>query len=243
MSEGPKEGQEARHTPELGAGAGGDPGSWRPDAALPGRAVDDLLAGSPDVEAKDVLAVAAELVAAPRRGRGRPPGSPNRKNKDMLDYLQALGHRDPWLTLSMIQTADTMELAKAMGTPVIVEGRPVKNLDGSIVYQPADPVKVLGIQKAAAEALMSYHHAKQPQQLDLIPPGQGYQRPLMAIGELHGNVTIGSAGQVGLSIFDAPTKTVENQAVSEADRVRHDDGVSHDTAKPLETNDNPDKSS
>jgi hypothetical protein len=134
-----KQGQPERHTGAPGAGGAGDRPQLEADQALPGRDLADLLIGSPDVDAQDVLAAAAELIAAPRRGRGRPRGSPNRKNSEMIDYLAALGHRDPWLTLSLIQTADTVSLAKALGSPFLnAEGRPVKDLDGRVVYQAAE---------------------------------------------------------------------------------------------------------
>jgi hypothetical protein len=79
---------------------------------------------------------------------------------------------------------------------------------------------VLALQLRAAEALMPYHHAKQPQQLDLPMSGEGFKRPLMQIGELHGNVIVGENGQVGLSIFDQPREIVENQPLSEGESVR-----------------------
>src|SRR5690606_5892006 len=72
----------------------------------------DLLAGSPDLDAEDGLAAAAEIIAAPRRARGRPAGATNKRNAAVFDYLEALGHRDPAVTLSLIQSADIAALAK-----------------------------------------------------------------------------------------------------------------------------------
>ncbi|MER8460156.1 hypothetical protein NKH24_29510 [Mesorhizobium sp. M1300] len=69
------------------------------------------MAGLPDGEGVDALA-AAEIVASPARARGRPLGAANRKNGDLIRYLQARGHRDPMVTLSMIQSADFKELCK-----------------------------------------------------------------------------------------------------------------------------------
>lgn len=233
MAETLKEGQPERHTGAPGAGDAGDRRELEAEQALPGRDLADLLIGSPDVDAQDVLAAAAELIAAPRRGRGRPRGSPNRKNGEMIEYLAALGHRDPWLTLSMIQTADTMSLAKAMGSPVFVDGRVKLDREGNVVFDPADPVKVLALQRQAAADLLPYHHAKQPTQLDLPIGGEGFKRPLMQIGELHGNVIVGDNGQVGLSIFDQPREIVENQALSEGESVRLEGGESHDARNAL----------
>lgn len=211
---------------EIGDGAG--------DLELAGAELADLVAGSPGVAIGDVLAVAAELDQPERRGRGRPPGSPNRKNADMIAYLQARGHRDPWHTLSLIQSAGTMSLAKALGSPMFrPDGTPILERDGTPAYAPADPVKVLAIQKAAAEAILPYHHAKQPTQLGLeLPAGEGYRRPVMAIGELNvTNVMIGETA--AMSIHDAPGKIVEHQRVSEADSVRPEEGESHDAPEAL----------
>lgn len=209
------DGQMEQHTRAAGAGddqapqlGGGDPL--------------DLLAGSPDLAATDVLAVAAELVAAPRRERGRPAGALNRKNADMIAYLQALGHRDPWVTLSLIQSADTMELAGMLGSPLLNENGRAIERDGKIVMNPADPLKVLEIQRKAAEGLMNYHHSKKPQQLDLLPPGD--KRPLMVIGEM--NVAI--IGDSGFMSAGEPPRKV-NEINGEA--VREQADVSHDKAK------------
>lgn len=189
---------------ELGAGAG--------DLELAGRELADLVSGSPGVTVDQVVAIAAELDEPERRGRGRPAGSPNRKNADMIAYLAARGHRDPWHTLSLIQSAGTKSLARVLGIE--------------------DRAKVLAIQVRAAEAILPYHHAKQPAQLDLALPGQGHKRPIMAIGELNvTNVMLGDAA--AMSIHDAPGKIVEHQAVSEAAGVRPDAGESHDGPEAL----------
>jgi hypothetical protein len=184
-----------------------DPAPAEADQALPGEDPADLLAGLPDVAAEDMLSLAAELAAAPRRARGRPAGSGNRKNNDMIGYLAALGHRDPWVTLSMIQTADTVALAKAL---IMKRG------------------EVLAIQLRAAEALMPYHHAKKPQQLEL-PPGD--LRPLMVIGEM--NVSIG--GPDGFMSAGVAPPEKANEIKGDAVRIPASDP--HETAKPLKDND------
>lgn len=132
----------------------------------------DLIEGSPDLLPIGGLARAAEHHAAQRRGRGRPKGSANRRNTSLFDYLEALGHRDPAVTLSMWQTADTKALAKALGV-----GDGVKAL-----------LSVAGLQVKAAAELLPYKYAKKPQQLEL-PEGAG-QRAVMVIGELNGNVNV-----------------------------------------------------
>jgi hypothetical protein len=124
----------------------------------------DLLTGSPDLLDQDVLAAAANLIAEPRRARGRPKGAANKRNMDMVAYLAALGHRDPMVTLSMIQSADTTALAKALGSDT-AKGR----------------FAVLGIQRQAASDMLPYFYAKKPQQLELP---EGSALPVIQIGEV-----------------------------------------------------------
>lgn len=243
MPDDPKQGHEGRHTPPSSAVEADSWGDRAVDALVDGRDLDQLLAGLPQIDRADVLATAAELAEPEKRGPGRPAGSPNRKNKEMIAYLEARGLRDPWLTLALIHSASTRSLANALSAPMVTEGgKVVKDADGSVVYVGADPLKVLAIQQRAADSVMKYHHAAQPQQLDMPLGGDGYKRPFMAIGELHGNVVVAD-GSAAMSIFDPPMKTVENQPVSDEDSVRPDADVSHDVAKPLIDNDNPTQSS
>lgn len=157
-----------RGAPGISAGSAWPTGASIADSvARLARALDqeaeqlDLIAGSPDLDDYDTLSRAANKVAAGRRARGRPAGSRNRRNSDVFDYLQQLGHRDPLVTLSMIQTADPMTLAAALGSPKVVDGRIVRNDDGTVATVPADPVKVLAIIEKAAADLAQYGYAKQ----------------------------------------------------------------------------------
>ena len=188
--EGHSEARTRADPPENQPGAGASaPSSAAIEAggALPGPSVEDLLAGSPDVGAVDLLSAAAEMIAAPRRARGRPPGSGNRKNPDMIAYLAALGHRDPWVTLSMIQTADTAKLAEALRVPMQENGRVRRDpVTDAVLYNPPDLAFAISLQERAATTLMKYHHAAKPQQLEL-PEGSGSMRPVMVFGDI--NVT------------------------------------------------------
>lgn len=173
-----------------------------PAPAAPDDLGDDdasLIDGSPDLGGTDLLTLAAETVAEPRRARGRPKGSANKRNMDMVAYLAALGHRDPMVTLSMLQTADTGELARRLGTPVIDsagrpvltamldgDGKPIRDDNGELVrtllIRPEDPLKVAQMQRQAASDMLPYFYAKKPQQLEL---GDGADaRPVMVIGEM-----------------------------------------------------------
>lgn len=168
----------------------------------------DLLAGSLEIHDEDVLAAASELVAKPRRERGRPPGSANRRNTQVFDYLERLGHRDPAVTLSMIQSADTLELAAALGANS-AKGR----------------LAVLGLQRAAAAELMPYKYAKKPQQIDLPPD---VARPLMVIGEM--NVGINTQSDE-MSVADPRPKKaneINGDAVRIVDNDPHDDNQAVD---------------
>lgn len=215
----PHEGQEEAHT--LAA-----PGAEAASSALSGADPLDLLDSSPDLNASDLLALAAEPALSQRRARGRPQGALNRKNADMIAYLKALGHRDPWVTLSLIQSADTMKLAQALRTPLMKNGKQVVSKAGTPLFNMPAPMDVLAMQVRAADTLMNYHHAKKPQQLDL-PVGD--KRPLMVIGEM--NVAIGN--DLGfMSAGIAPdTKIVENQSLSYSDAVRESEPISHDQPK------------
>jgi len=207
MTKAPGEGHLEARTPPGAAPIAADRAGLEQDGALPGADPADMIAGSPDIDAPDLLAVAAELSAAPRRARGRPAGSGNRKNGDMVAYLAALGHRDPWVTLSMIQTADTGALAQALA---------MKRGDALV------------LQLRAAEALMPYHHAKKPQQLEL-PVGD--KRPLMVIGEM--NVAI-MGGDGFMSAGIAPG---EKPNEINGDIVRDGATISHETEMPSDIND------
>lgn len=184
-------------------------------AELPGADPEALLLGLPELDGGDVLAMAAELENAQRRARGRPAGATNRKSADMIAYLAARGHRDPWITLSMIQSADFTALCKMVQ---------------------ADTTKarlaVLNAQRQAAEAIMRYHHSAKPQQLDLHDAGG--KRPVMVIGEM--NVT-----QIGEQTFMSAGIPPEAEKANEinGDAVRIPDADPHEDAKSLNSRDDP----
>ncbi|YBV97539.1 hypothetical protein M1D80_11860 [Phyllobacteriaceae bacterium JZ32] len=160
----------------------------------------DLIEGSLDLDAVDPISAAANLVARPRRERGRPKGASNKRNTAVFDYLEALGHRDPAVTLSMIQSANTTALAHLMG---------------------CDPIEVLKVQVKAAADLMPFKYAKKPLDVNVNKT----ERHLFVAGNL-GNIAPPSGAPNTLSIFGG--KTIENQEVSEVETVRHETSKSHD---------------
>lgn len=207
-----QDGQREAHTRAGSA----PPATGSAEPALSGRDVETLLAGSPDVDAEDLLGAVAELSAKRRRGRGRPPGAGNKKNVDQIEYLAALGHRDPWLTLSMIQTADTAQLAEMLRTPMQEDGKPKKDGDGRQLYNPPDFAGAIALQMKAAADLMPYHHSKRPQPVEL-PDGAGL-RPVMLIGQMN----VDQMSLDGMMSADAPPqpKTIDNQDLSKTPAVR-----------------------
>lgn len=185
-----------------------------------------LIDGSPDVDAGDVLGATAELVARQRRARGRPLGSGNKRNGDMLRYLQALGHRDPLVTLSAIQTADTLQLAASLGHALRSrKGELILDQKGRPVIDGCDPLDVLKVQEAAARDLLPYVYAKRPVEVAL-PSGD--QRPVMVIGQLNvAQVT----EQLTMSAGMSPEDMQRFQRVTDGEAVRPTPDPSHDDSK------------
>ncbi|ESZ32710.1 hypothetical protein [Mesorhizobium sp. L2C066B000] len=191
-----------------------------------------LLAGLPDIDASDLLAMAAEPALTQRRARGRPEGALNRKNSDMIKYLASKGHRDPWETLSLIQSADTMRLAMFLRVPMQEGGKVKRDADDNVLYNPPNPEFVAALQERAATTLMKYHHSAKPQQLDLVLPDK---RPLMVFGNVE-SVQIVADGDGYMSAGLMPDRAEKANEIN-GDAVRHPADQSHENANPLNTND------
>lgn len=197
MSDRPQQGCSEAHTRAPGGGDRAAEAAREQAAELPGADPAELLSGLPEEEAVDVLELIAETALAPRRARGRPAGAANRKNGELIAYLAARGHRDPWVTLSLIQSADFRALCALVGA---------ENAKSKLA--------VLKIQQSAAEAIMPYHHSRKPQQLEL-PAGE--KRPVLAIGELNVNLV----SHDGFMSAGVPVPQGEqNQRVIEVEAVR-----------------------
>lgn len=203
MAKKPDPGQLDAHTPPAASADAAWNAPLEADQALAGGDPLDLLAGLSDGEGTDILAMVAETVAAPARARGRPAGSVNRKNGDLIRYLQARGHRDPMVTLSMIQSADFDQLCRMVGAT----GAKQK-------------IAVLGILRGAAADLMPYHHSKKPQQLEL-PPGD--KRPLMVIGEMNVTAIAGGEGFMSAGVMpDEKPNEINGELVRQSPKPSHD---------------------
>lgn len=209
MTDRPSDGYQAAHTP---GPAGSDQAAGEADQGAPdltGADPADLLAGLEEEQAADALELVAETALAARRGAGRPQGALNRKNNDMIAYLQAKGHRDPWVTLSLIQSADFGDLCAMVGA---VSGK--------------SKMAVLKLQVSAAESIMNYHHSKRPQQLEL-PAGD--KRPLMVIGEMN----INQVSHEGfMSAGEPPDRAEQNQRVIDGEAVREQGGTDEGDVSP-----------
>lgn len=220
MADKPEKGQLDAHTPPAASAEAAWSAPIDGDQALPGADPAALLAGSPDLDASDLLALVAEPILTQRRARGRPAGALNRKNNDMIGYLAALGHRDPWVTLSLIQSADTAKLALALRTPVIKNGKHAVSKAGTPLFNTPQFTDVLALQMRAADALMPYHHAKKPQQLELP---QGDKRPLMVIGEMNVTQIAGGEGFMSAGVMpDEKPNEINGDAVRQSPEPSHD---------------------
>lgn len=219
----PDQGHHDAHTPREASAED----AWN---ELPGADPAALLAGLPDIDATDLLAMAAEPALTQRRTRGRPEGSLNRKNSDMIRYLAAKGHRDPWETLSLIQSADTMRLAMFLRVPMQSDGVIKRDAKGDVLYNPPNPEFVAALQERAATTLMKYHHSAKPQQLEL-PAGD--KRPMMVFGNVeHMQVIADGDGFMSAGIMPGEKANEIN-----GDAVRVVGVQSHENAKPLIAND------
>jgi hypothetical protein len=227
MAKKPDQGHPDAHTRADPPAIDADPAAPGADAELPGADPADLLAGLPDASPEDLFAMAAEPALHQRRARGRPAGSLNRKNNDMIAYLQAKGHRDPWETLSLIQSADTMKLAMFLRVPMQENGVMKRDGKGNILYNPPDPQFVAALQERAATTLMKFHHSAKPQQLDLPPGGGGSNRPIMVIGDGN-NVAVLAANGFASAEFLPTDESEGNQGVIDGEAVRQTPDKSHD---------------
>jgi len=162
----------------------------------------DLLDGSPDLLDLDGIAMAANQIAAPRRERGRPKGAANKRNDAVFDYLEKMGHRNPAVTLSMIQTADTKALAKALG-----------------VDTPKGRLAVLQLQMKAAADLMPYRYAKK-----VKAEVEVRKLHMFLAGSMNDAPVLGQAK--GLSIFG--TNEINGLAVRQTDGQSHENEKPND---------------
>ena len=100
----------------------------------------------------EVEGFAGHAIAPPRRGPGRPAGSPNRSTLQLQGYLRARGYRDPAEFLAATASMDVRALAAALAG----HGDP-----GRVTFDQA--IEALKLQRAAAAELLPYFHQRMPQ--------------------------------------------------------------------------------
>lgn len=139
----------------------------------------------------DLFAAELDLFEAatikPVRGRGRPPGSPNRTTVQLQKLLLAKGYRDPAEFQASLVTMDTAELALALS---------------------CSKLEAASLQQRAAERLMPYFHQAMPQAVELkgdIP------RKLIVMGDVVQNIV---SDQPLRSKADPPTIDLSHAELS-----------------------------
>jgi hypothetical protein len=192
-----------------------------------GRAVAHTLADAGEGDQADLLrdveAFGEELslfdgvTVKPRRGAGRPPGSPNRSTVQLKRLLHARGYRDPVEFLSSLYTMGTRELAAALRPDQAdkVPGKPTFDQQHEI----------LKLQIRAAEAALPYLHQKMP--IAVEHSGDG-QRPIIILNDHHGLMQArGMVADDGtMSVHDV----VEYQGLSEGTAQASDGSEASDAS-------------
>ena len=186
------------HTQRLPGAAAADAGDAQADAGE-----GELFMLPAEEHALPLPFDAAELAGDGKRGRGRPPGSRNKRSKDVASFLLAMGYRDPMEALAAAYSADTgavaehlSELRRRERARLIEAGHDPAKVHKAL---PAvvDPVEVWKLQLAAARDALPYWHArKSPEET----PPPNLPLPVMVIqnsGPMQVNVgdsTVMSAG-------------------------------------------------
>lgn len=165
------------------------------EAAMSGLA-QQLAAAEPEAEQPSLLfdeeesgclfrgpvAHVANMRDAAKRGRGRPPGSQNRRSADLANYLLNMGYRDPALNLADLANADPVALAIELAGLPLVDGVPPREMMAAAIA--AGAVKRSDLYEAMVKAtqmvadanaeLMPYFHAKKPQAIEVNKTLRGF---------------------------------------------------------------------
>lgn len=140
-------------------------------------------AGQPPATADDLFGLeldgfGGQVIKPPLpRGRGRPPGSPNRSTTKLREMLLARGYRDPMEWQAALITADPRELAAALA------GGKVKDVTF------AQALEVAKLQRAAASDLNPYFNQAMPKQVEVKTEAL---RPLFVINRAPQNIDEGN---------------------------------------------------
>lgn len=100
----------------------------------------------------EVEGFAGQAIAPPRRGPGRPAGSPNRSTLQLQAFLRQRGYRDPAEFLAATASMDVRALAAALAG---------HNKPDLVTFDQA--IEALKLQRSAAAELLPYFHQRMPQ--------------------------------------------------------------------------------
>lgn len=128
-----------------------------------------------------------QATIAPPKGKGRPPGSPNRSTVQLQKLLLAKGYRDPAEFMAALQSMDTKELAEKLS---------------------CGKLEAAQLQLRAAERLMPYFHQAMPQAVELKTDTP---RKLIVMGDVVQNIVTNQ--QVSLD-GEAPTVDLSHSEFS-----------------------------
>ena len=162
------------------------------------------------------------IQAAEKRDRGRPKGSKNRKDADLLQYLMARGYHSPLEAGAALYNMNAEDLALQISRwrvelqqELLSDGTMSEDeINQLLIKAPLDPWEVLKLQATVMAAHLPYWHSKMTP--DETPPDG--KRPLMIINQL--NVTqVNKTGGMSAG-FDPNANVVENQQLDDDEDVR-----------------------
>ncbi|MFC0809109.1 hypothetical protein ACFHWW_27325 [Ensifer sp. P24N7] len=134
------------------------------------------------------VAHVANIRDAAKRGRGRPPGSQNKRSADLSNYLLSMGYRDPALNLADLANASPVGLALELSAlPPRPDLDPHTYLAAAVSQGLLSRDQVIGLMAKATQMiddanaeLMPYFHPKKPQAIQVDKNVRGF----MVFGEM-----------------------------------------------------------
>lgn len=171
-------------------------------ADLPEGAAGQPVATADDLFGLELEGFGGQAIRPPiARGRGRPPGSPNRSTTKLREMLLARGYRDPMEWQAALITADPRELAAALA------GGKVEHVTF------AQALEVAKLQRAAASDLNPYFNQAMPKQVEVKTEAL---RPLFVI-----NRATSAIDETNQRVVDVTPRASHDGASHE--RVQDDD--------------------
>lgn len=144
----------------------------------------------------EAAAGAGAFAPPPRRGAGRPAGSPNRTTLKVAEILRRLGYRDPIEQLAAVASMDPVTLGDAL----------CEGLHAKPEARVAARLKAAELIRKAAVDLMPYWHQRLPQAVDVTVRGE--QRTLVVIAD---------ASEQYQTLSDVVARVSDGEASDDAD--------------------------